>query len=386
MTRGPWWTAVGTAFVLVLAMGIGCSAPPGTDRALDHPTAVPTRQPVQTSPASPTAGPTQVATLVPSRTPVPTATPAAIPTVDRDAVSSAIAVGRDQIAAAGVQPLCLRWDDTDGDGEPEWLGVYARPEGPRRIGAFVIDNGNWHDLAPLQQGKYGLGEHAVCTIGLRDVNLDGRPEILIWGHAGDSIVLLHLFGWDGSAYVLIASFEGNAGVRLEERDGVLGEEVVVGHRAANDLVWEVVYTWDGATYGWTWDRHAWFYLGRPHASDTSSPERAVISFYQAVDERDLPGAYRLLTDAARSAQPYEAWAVGFATTVGVEASAVRETARDGSDSAVVSAQVLARDNAEGRIIATLWDVVWSTVRTADGWRLDSSAVVRLSQRELEYYR
>jgi hypothetical protein len=274
----------------------------------------------------------------------------------------------------------------DADGIAEWVGAYVWPAGPGGLGAFVFDDGTWHDLAPLADAKYGLGQHRACEIAVRDVNVDGRMEILVWGYAGESTDLLHMFAWDGASYPLLAFFEGTAGIRMEEAHGNLAEDVVVGHRADNDLVWEVIYTWDGATYGWTWDRHTWFYADRPHVYDTSSPERVVISFYLAIDDGDVPGAYSLLSEGARSARPYDQWAVGFATTVGVEASAVRETSTGGNGTANVSAQVLARDNVDGRIIATLWEVAWTAVRENGHWRLDAVSVAELEQWELPYYR
>jgi len=150
-------------------------------------------------------------------------------------------------------------------------------------------------------------------------------------------------------------------------------------------VWEAVYTWDGANYAWTWERYAWFYLDRPHAYHTDTPEHAVISFYLALDDRDLPGAYGLLSASAQAAQPYETWAVGFATTVAAEVGAVHETARSG-DSATVVAQVRAYDNVDGRVFATLWDVTWTVVHTEAGWRLVGATANQLDRWELPYYR
>jgi hypothetical protein len=299
-------------------------------------------------------------------------------------MTSTIAAGDQQIAAAGVDVVCLRREDVDGDGSGEWLGAYAGRGEPARLGAFVLDGDSWHELSSVAESKYGLGVHRTCHLESRDINVDGRTEVLVWGHARESTDLLHVFAWDGAAYSLIAYFEGNAGIRLEEADGMLGEDVVVGHRADEDLVWEVVYTWDGAAYGWTWDRHAWFFRDRPHLYDSSSPERAVISFYLALDDRDLPGAYGLLSTDAQAALPYDDWALGFSTTISVEASGVRELEMDDGTRASVSAQVLSRDNLGGRVLATLWDVVWEVVNGADDWRLEAATIRQLDQWELTY--
>jgi len=339
--------------------------------------------------ASPTAAPspTPTSTLTPTPTLAPTPIPSPVPTLTLDpaTVATTVSAGQARLEAAGVEPLCLHWRDTDGDGEPEWVGLYLRPGERPQLAAFVLDGETWHDLRPLEKEKHGLGEYPTCELEVRDVNADGRVEILVWGHAEASIDLLHIFVWDGTNYALLAPFEGEAGLRLENRDGDLADEVVVAYDAGDDLVWEAVYTWDGANYGWTWERYAWFYLDRPHVHHTDTPEHAVISFYLAIGERDLPGAYGLLSAEARSARPAEEWMVGFVTTVAVEVGAVHELARSG-DTATVAAQVRAYDNVDGRIIATLWDVEWTVVHTDAGWRLSNSTAEQLDRWETVYYR
>ncbi len=299
-------------------------------------------------------------------------------------VANIVAQGRARLEAQGVEPLCLNWEDADGDGESEWVGLYHRPGDPPQLRAFVLDGDVWHELLPLEKEKHGLGAYPTCEMAVHDVNADGRVEILVWGHADSGVDLLHIFAWDGSAYVLLAPFEGEAGVRLENKDGDLADEVVVGYDAGTDLVWEAVYTWDGANYGWTWERYDWFYLSRPHAYPSETSEHAVISFYLAVDDRDLPGAYGLLSGPAQAAQPYEAWAAGFATTVAAEVGSVHEIARDG-ETASVAGHVRAYDNVDGRIVATLWDVKWVAVLTEPGWRLASVTSEQLDRWELDYY-
>jgi len=353
---------------------------------LPIPTPDPSCTPTPSPSHTPAPSPSSTATPFPSHTPTPTftPTPTPAPTLDPAAVANVVAAGRAWIQARGIEPLCLRWEDTDGDGVAEWVGLSLQPGEPPRLTAFVLDGETWHDLLPLEKEKHGLGEYPTCELEVRDVNADGRVEILVWGHAGASTDLLHIFAWDGAAYVLVALFEGEAGLRLENTDGDLADEVIVAYDAGAGLVWEAIYTWDGIAYGWTWERYGWFYLNRPHAYRTDTSERAVISFYLAVDDRDMPGAYGLLSPAAQAAQPYEPWVAGFATTVAAEVGAVHELERSG-DVATVAAQVRAYDNVDGRVIATMWDVQWVVVRTPDGWRLESASTGQLDQWELEYY-
>jgi hypothetical protein len=319
--------------------------------------------------------------------PIPTLTPTptAVPTLDAATVAAIIDAGQARLEARDVEPLCLRWEDTDADGQAEWVGLHLGPDDPVQLEAFVLDGDTWYDLQPLDGESHGLGEHPTCELEIRDTNADGRVEILVWGHAGASTDLLHIFAWDGAAYALLAPFEGKRGVRLENTDGDLIDEVVVGYDAGGDLVWEAVYTWDGSSYGWTWERYAWFYLHRPHVYRADTPEHAVVHFYLAIDDHDLRGAYDLLSSGAQASQSRDEWAVGFATTVGVEVGAVHEIDRSG-DTATVVAQVRAYDNEDGRIIATLWDLEWTVVQTAGGWRLDGARTSLLDQWEMVYYR
>jgi hypothetical protein len=322
-------------------------------------------------------------------TPMPSLTPTLAPTLDPVVVTGRVSKVRARLAEAGVEPLCLRLEDTDGDGGTEWVGLYVRPSEPPRLMAFVLDGETWYDLQALtkEPGKkdFGLGEYATCELEVRDTNADGRIEVLVWGHAETSVDLLHIFAWDGSGYGLLAGFEGEVGVRLENGDGDLADEVSVRYDAGGGLVWEAVHTWDGANYGWTWERYTWFYLDRPHAYPTDTPERVVISFYLAIDERDIPGAYGLLSSSAQASQPYDAWAVGFATTVAAEVGVVYESTRSGG-TAIVTAQVLAYDNVDGRVVATLWDMEWTVIQSEAGWRLGSATAAQLDQWELAYYR
>ena len=360
-----------TLFLIVIALSallVACAPTPVP------PTAVPTASP------TPTRFPRPTSTPVPTATPTPT--PA--PTLEPAAVAAIVATGEGRLEAAGVEPLCLRREDTDNDGESEWVGLYVQPGEPPQLMAFVLDGETWHDLRALEGEKHGLGEYPTCELEVRDVNADGRSEILVWGHADTGIELLHIFAWDGATYVLLAPFEGEAGVRLENSDGDLVEEVSVSYDAGDGLVWEAIFTWDGANYGWTWERYGWFYLDRPHVYHTDTPEHVVISFYLAIDDRDVPGAYGLLSPSAQAAQPYEAWAVGFVTTIAAEVGGVHELSRSG-DTATVTAQVRAYDNEDGRVVATLWDVQWTVVRTPDGWRLESGTTSQLDRWEAVYY-
>jgi hypothetical protein len=330
---------------------------------------------------TPTLSPTRI-----SPTPLPpTLTP--VPTLDPAGVAATIAAGEARVATGGVEPLCLRREDSDGDGEMEWIGLYLRPTDPAQLIGFVLDGETWHDLRPQEgseEAEVGLGEYPTCELEVRDLNADGRVELAIWGHAGISTDLLHIFTWDETRYALLGAFEGGGGVRLEKAGLALADEVVVRLWPEGDLVWEIVYTWDGTNYAWTWDRYAWFYLARPHALVDDSPLHTLASFYLALDDRDLPGAYALLSPAYQASYPYDGWVLGFATTMAVEVGAARLVSQEGGR-ATVAAQVRALDNVDSRIIATLYALEWQMVETEVGWRLENGSAELLDQWEVPYY-
>jgi hypothetical protein len=327
---------------------------------------------------------TSTPSATPTSTPTPTAT--AIPAPDPTAIAATIAAGGAEIESQGIEPLCLRQDDTDGDGELEWLGLYMTSGQPGRLAGFVLDGDAYRELKPQEGQEHGLGEHAVCEVELRDVNNDGQREILAWGHAGMATDLLHLYRWDGNDYALLGFFEGDGGIRLEDGDGDLIDEVIETHRIEgwDSLAWQAIYTWDGSNYGWTWERYTWFYLDRPHAYRSDSPEYAVISFYLALGDRDLPGAYGLLTRTTYPSGEYVSWAAGYDTMLDVGAGAVLEIGRSG-DSAHVVAQVRQVDCVDGLVVASLWDVEWTVLRAGEKWLLARIEASPLGEWELEYY-
>lgn len=344
---------------------------------------IPSPSPSPFLPVSPSLPPSPSSSPPPPVSPSPSPFPP--PRLTPTAVLATIAAGEERLEGRGIQPLCLRLEETDDDGELEWVGLYWTPTEPPQVHGFVLDGSGWYDLAPPEsEESRGLGEYPSCELEIRDLNGDGRHEVAIWGHIGIGTDLLHIFAWDGNHYALLGAFRGDGGVRIEDTDRDLVEEVVVRLEPEGDLVREIVYTWDGSHYAWTWDRYAWFYRHRPHPYVTDTPLHALASFYLALNDRDLPGAYGLLSSTAQTVRPYDEWALGFSTTLRVEVGATRVVSQEGGQ-ATVAAQVRALDNVYGRVIATLYDVEWLLVQTERGWRLENGSSQVLEQWEMEYY-
>jgi len=288
------------------------------------------------------------------------------------------------IASHGADPICLRHGDADDDGTAEWVGLTLQPGDPPRLRGFVLDGDTWYDLRPPTEAEGGMGTYPACRLSIEDVNGDGRTELMIEGRKPGNVDLLHIFVWQGDAYSMLASFQGDAGVLLDDTDGDLMPEILARYHAGSGLAWEAVHTWDGSHYGWTWERYTWLHPDRPHVLAADQPRNAIISYYLALDGRNLPGAYGLLSREAQGGESYEAWAVGFSTTLGVEVGSVREIEQTGN-AARVTAQVRSYDNEQGYAVGRLWDVTWNLTLEEASWRLHDSAAELLDEWEAAYY-
>lgn len=334
--------------------------------------------------ASPTPTATPAPTVAPTTPPLPTPDPATLLAYANGGLLALREYAQD------VPLLCLRHEDLDADGTTEWLALVHQADDPPHISAFVLDSDTVYDLHPAHPkpgiADVGLGQYAVCDVQIRDVNVDGTPEIAIFGHTTKNETLLHLFAWDGATYRRLGRFSGDAGVRFMDADGDLELEIWEGYRDASapSLAWHVIHTWENDTYGWTSDRYTWYSLTRPHTYPTHKAEYAVISFYLALDDRDLPGAYSLLTP--QDGREYAPWAIGYATTLRVSVGDAHPIPASITDNSVrVSAMVTAWDNQAGVISARLWNVEWETIRTAAGWRLVEAATTLLEEWPVTYW-
>ncbi|MCJ7549435.1 MAG: hypothetical protein MUQ30_07120 [Anaerolineae bacterium] len=374
-----------TAILLALALlAGGCTASPALTPRIITPTPLP---------ATPTTTPPIPAMPSPTFPPAPAASPTPEPAPDPSQLQAVAETGMAalQEAAGEANILCMRYEDTDTDGQPEWVALTQRQGSTtNRLDAFVLDDGIVYEL-PSAQPKpgapdIGLGEFATCEIEIRDVNVDGMPEIAIFGHAKGNETLLHLFAWEDDGYRRLGFFSGNAGVSFMDLDGDLEEEIWEGYRmqSAPSIAWYVVYTWENNTYGWTSDAYGWYFDDRPQSYPTHLPDTTVIAFYLALNERDLPGAYELLLPQSRPS--YEEWAIGYATTLQVSAGDVHTIpAATGESRSRVSAMVRAWDNERGVLVGRLWNVEWDMTLTEDGWRLLTSTAELLDEWPVSYW-
>ena len=91
-------------------------------------------------------------------------------------------------------------------------------------------------------------------------------------------------------------------------------------------------------------------------------------FYRLLGQQKLKEAYALLADSEQAANPYDAWAAGYADTLAVQATAAAESAPPNT----VRVDLTATDRtADGRRatqrFAGTWELVWAGA--ARGWAL-----------------
>ncbi len=373
--------------LLLLMLGASAcaeSAPPSA--MVVTPTATSHVTPTPASTASPTASPPTASTSTP-----PPLTPVATPNPGPLIAAANTGLARVQAQAGEATLVCLRYEDLDADGAPEWFALaHQTTVSPTRLSAFVLDGTEAYPLEPAfpQPGapNVGLGQYTTCDIELRDLNADGRVEIAIFGHSAGNETLLHIFAWNGERYQRLGRFAGDAGILLKNVDGDLATEIWEGYRVqgTDDFAWYAIHTWTGQSYGWTSDRYDWFYLTRPHSYRSDKPDYAVISFYLAIDDRDLPGAYALLTPA--DDRPYATWALEYATTLRVDAGNVHTIPGTVSDAdARVATIVTTWDNEAGGVVRRLWNVEWQTTHTVEGWRLVGATSELLEEGPVSYW-
>ncbi len=359
---------------------------------IPNPLAPATATPTVTLTPSPTLTPAPTATATPTATPTPLPTPNPVEIADltNAGLTRVQTIANETLLSNGARVLCLRAEDSDGDGAPEWLALTHQEGPPARLSAFILDGEQsfWLEPATAKVGvpDVGLGQFATCEVEIRDVNVDDIPEVAVFGHADKNETILHLFAWDGTHYQRLGRFSGDAGVRFVDADGDLEMEIWEGYRdrGAPALAWNVIYTWEEQTYGWTTDRYDWYSRERPHSYPTHKAQYAVTAFYLALNDRDMPGAYALLTP--QEGREYTDWVAGFATTIRVSVGGVHPVDGTVTDTSTrIAAMVISWDNEGGMIVGRRWDVEWDTILTAEGWRLAATSAEKLEEWPVTYW-
>ncbi len=376
-TISRWAVALIAIVLTTLACRSTRAVPTSTLHAPSTPTPMPSLSP---PPVRPTVPLTPLVTVV-TPTPLPTATAIESAQRVREKGPKALARLREQ----GVEPHCLWWQDTDDDDENEWLALYLDTRGDRPVLAgLVLDGETVHPLDT--EGEAGLGDYPTCDVQFEDLTGDAQHEILVFGRTEAQHHRLHLFHWAEGSYQVIGSFEGDAGIWLEDATADLAKDIIVGQRTDSDnLDIQRIYTWDQGGFSQQRERYALHTINRPQTYDLSTPTSSVIYLYLALGDRDVLGAYEFLTPRNQAGRSKDDWRQAFATTLSVEVSQP-EMLSETDDQAEVQVQIRAVDNENGQVVARTYHVTWQTQRQGARWLLDQSERTELEEEFLPYYR
>ena len=159
----------------------------------------------------------------------------------------------------------------------------------------------------------------------------------------------------------------------DSQNGV--HEVLVANRAGVGVVLEEVSVWNGTEYAPSrsrYARQASFSMALP----AGSPEQALIKYYLALQERDLPTAYQMLSPAMRERQKYDAFLLSHAAVFGYELDEIQRGAET-SDRVVLTAELRLQQKATQRTAMDRfrgeWQLLWSEQDA--GWQINGLSLV-----------
>jgi len=278
----------------------------------------------------------------------------------------------------GPRLLCPARGDPDGDGVTDTLVLYAATTKPgTELKGAVVESEVPGRVYPLQDPYY-LGEGTGCEgPAFRDLDSDGRDEIIIFSGTGAHIHILNVFAWDGSAYAWIGDTGGDIDARIEDSD----------HDGIWDLRGENGYHKEGMGSPTSIKRVYTSQLrGRQTAAvdewlepvgGTDEPfacaASALVSFYVLLNREILSGedadtAYES-TCRGFHVPTSEAGAVDWRRVLSVSVRNVESLLLD-ADSARVTAMLTVVRNSGSAPTLETWRADWSATRSQQGWKLD----------------
>jgi hypothetical protein len=281
---------------------------------------------------------------------------------------------------AGVEPYCLQRADVNNDGEQEWVGLAeARDVTSSRVVGFVQQGASLLPLGPgasagdLASKAFVVADVPSCEVLIRDVNIDGLAEILVFGDRADGSRQLSIFAWDGKgAYGLLASFAGS-GVRIEGLSADSAATITVRNRLSLGVLLEETSGWSGKSF---------VSIGSRYISDadyagsypTGTAEQALIAFYLNLQRRDLASAYKLLSPAMRQRQTYDQFIQSVAGVGSFELGQISVVQSDAAQATLRAALIL-RSVSDAQASVEPFAAEWRMVRTEAGWRVDGVSLV-----------
>lgn len=277
--------------------------------------------------------------------------------------------------AFGVEPFCLQLADTDGDGEREWLGLFELvPLGGTGAAGFVLDGDQMYLLGRAADGQgqdnYGtlVSELPVCQVQVQDVTEDGLVEVLVRGLSQAGQHQLSIFSWNrNDAYLLLASFGGNAGVELMDLDQDGLPEVVTAQNLWDGVVLQEISRWDGVAYRFERSVYA-LASDAVEALPADTPEQCLVSYYLNLERRDYRSAYEMLSAEMQARQDYKAFLLSAAGVRDLWLGEVSPPAQEG-DVLVFQAPLWMEAVENGRPIRRAFRGEWRIGQEQGTWKI-----------------
>jgi len=288
-------------------------------------------------------------------------------------------------------------DTTDWSGMLPASGDYQVIVGATRGNATFHLDVTITDLAPVAQPIRGVDWNAVIAADpdLEVTQLEGRPYITVraaspavGGHPLlDSIVYVDMDG-DGTEEAAITlnsgGTAGNIGFLVYRQAAPvpqlvawqngykLGLALEAGHLVARNALyagWEANCCPSGFSFD-TYDlQQGQLHLAAHREAGIDGMQVATVEhFYQLLGQQKLKEAYALLADPEQAANPYDAWAAGYANTLTVQATAAAEPALPNTVRVDLTATDRTADGGQAtQRFAGTWELVWAGA--ARGWAL-----------------
>ncbi len=318
--------------------------------------------------APPAGGPPSPTATAARSMPAPTrsASPAP-PTVERPATWPP---ALQDFVPSGARVVDASEVDTDGDGLSELLVIYS--DGGSGRGLVIRREGPTGRAYPLGADKpVELFRDSWTGNTVRDINADGKTEIMVEGVVKGSATTVSVFQWNGSAYVTLLSLTGTQGVAIDDpqaRD--------VFDFTALQLLFERSAIMRATHAEWKDNAYALgsdvlFLLGPPDR--TNYPEEAVLAYYTYLGKDEPEQMAALLAEPLKSKTTLKALQDLSRSVDEVSVAALRVDDEKG-DSAQVTADVVLTEHDGGK--AQSAQQVWRVVKANGQWwlaeRLDNN--------------
>ena len=253
--------------------------------------------------------------------------------------------------------------DTDGDGVNELLVIYQ--EGRSGRGLVIRREGANGRAYPLGGDKpVELFQDAWTGNTVRDINADGKIEVMVEGIVKGATTTVSVFQWTGKAYATLLSLTGTQGVAIDDAQarGVFDFTALQMLFERSSVIRATHAEWDKGAYAVESD--VLFLLGTP--DKINYPEEAALAYYIFLDKDQPADMYALLTEPQASQTPQKALEDLSRTLDNVTVSTLALDDEQ-ADSARASLEVVSVEHGTGK--AQSAQVVWRLKKENGQWRL-----------------